>query len=120
VNQGVPRLGEVVKCTVLSRYEKIPVDKLIGTIILERLIDALTLLFVFGITLAIQPDLYRQIISTFFENGATGEKSAGPRFVLLMIIGAILLAILIWMIVNKRTLSDVTKSVQNILAHVWT
>ena len=51
VNQGVPRLG------VLSRYEKIPVDKLIGTIILERIIDALTLLIIFGITLAIQPDL---------------------------------------------------------------
>src|SRR6186713_2717080 len=37
-NQGVPRMGEVLKCTVLSKYEKIPVDKLVGTIILERLI----------------------------------------------------------------------------------
>ena len=32
VNTGVPRLGEVVKCTLLSRYEKIRADKLIGTI----------------------------------------------------------------------------------------
>ncbi|RYG26215.1 MAG: flippase-like domain-containing protein, partial [Chitinophagaceae bacterium] len=43
-NQGVPRLGEVLKCTVLAKYEKIPADKLVGTIILERLIDAVTLL----------------------------------------------------------------------------
>ncbi|MGZ8551115.1 MAG: lysylphosphatidylglycerol synthase transmembrane domain-containing protein, partial [Chitinophagaceae bacterium] len=42
-NQAVPRLGEVLKCTLLARYEKIPADKLVGTIILERLIDAVSL-----------------------------------------------------------------------------
>ena len=46
-NQAVPRLGEVLKCTILARYEKVPAEKLIGTIILERLIDALTLLAIF-------------------------------------------------------------------------
>ena len=57
-NQAFPRLGEVLKCTLLARYEKIPADKLVGTIILERLIDAISLLMIFGITLAIQPGLY--------------------------------------------------------------
>ncbi|MCB0741659.1 MAG: flippase-like domain-containing protein, partial [Chitinophagaceae bacterium] len=65
-NQAVPRLGEVLKCTVLARYEKIPADKLIGTIILERIIDALTLLLVFAITLIIQPQLYADLMHTFF------------------------------------------------------
>src|SRR5258706_7770828 len=46
VNQAVIRLGEVLKCTVLARYEKVPADKLVGTIILERLVDAITLVFV--------------------------------------------------------------------------
>src|SRR5262245_11479680 len=47
-NLAFPRLGEVVRCTVLARYEKIPVDKLLGTVILERIIDAISLLVVFG------------------------------------------------------------------------
>ena len=68
VNLGVPRLGEIVKCTVLARYEKIPADKLIGTIILERMIDAITLLIIFVITLAIQPQLYSQIVEAYFSN----------------------------------------------------
>ena len=42
-NLALPRLGEVLRCTVLARYEKIPAEKLIGTVILERLIDAITL-----------------------------------------------------------------------------
>src|SRR5437867_1697282 len=40
-NLAFPRLGEVLKGTVLARYEKIAVDKLFGTIIIERIIDAL-------------------------------------------------------------------------------
>ena len=49
-NLAIPRLGEILKCTMLARYEKIPTEKLIGTIILERIIDAITLLIVFAIT----------------------------------------------------------------------
>ena len=49
-NQGVPRLGEVLKCTILSRYEKVPADKLIGTIVAERAFDLLCLILVFAIT----------------------------------------------------------------------
>jgi uncharacterized protein (TIRG00374 family) len=47
VNTGVPRLGEVVKCTLLSKYEKLRADKLIGTIVMERAVDVVCLLIVF-------------------------------------------------------------------------
>src|SRR5215216_5633101 len=47
VNAGVPRLGEVVKCTLLSRYEKLRADKLVGTIVMERAVDVVCLLIVF-------------------------------------------------------------------------
>src|SRR5690349_20298715 len=54
VNAGVPRLGEVVKCTLLSRYEKIRADKLIGTIVMERAVDVVCLLIVFILALIFQ------------------------------------------------------------------
>jgi len=115
VNQGVPRLGEVVKCTVLSRYEKIPADKLIGTIILERLIDALTLLVVFGITLAIQPDLYTRILDTFFNQEKTGEKSAISYTLLtLVVLGVLILAVIVWMLLRKKTLGDLVNMMKRV------
>lgn len=46
VNLVPPRAGEVVKCTVLARYENIPADKMIGTIVAERAWDAVCLLFI--------------------------------------------------------------------------
>ena len=39
VNLAIPRLGEVWRCTMISRYEKIPLSILIGTMITDRLFD---------------------------------------------------------------------------------
>ena len=43
-NMAIPRLGEVLKCTIISKYEKVPVDKLVGTILVERAVDLVSLL----------------------------------------------------------------------------
>src|SRR5215212_8091420 len=56
VNLGAPRLGEIVKCTVLARYEKVPADKLVGTIVAERAFDLLCLVIVCGATIALEFD----------------------------------------------------------------
>jgi len=38
-NFAFPRIGEITRCGVLAKAEKIPADKLFGTVIIERLID---------------------------------------------------------------------------------
>lgn len=38
-NSFVPRLGEIVKCTFLAKKENLKVDKLLGTVIIERAFD---------------------------------------------------------------------------------
>ena len=43
-NLAFPRLGEVLRCTVLQQYEKIPFQKSFGTIVTERIIDMFFLL----------------------------------------------------------------------------
>jgi len=52
-----PRLGEVMKCTFLSKYELVPVDKLIGTMVAERLVDMICLIVVILLTIFTQIDL---------------------------------------------------------------
>jgi glycosyltransferase 2 family protein len=117
-NQAFPRLGEVLKCTVLARYEKIPADKLVGTIILERLIDAITLLIMFGITLAIQPKLYSQLLDTFFNQAEKeNEEKGGIPLWLIAIIVVIIICILVslWMYKKKKTINDAVK----IFRRIW-
>jgi uncharacterized membrane protein YbhN (UPF0104 family) len=56
VNLIPPRAGEVAKCTVLARYEKMPADKMIGTIVAERSFDVICLLIVMGAAVIWQGD----------------------------------------------------------------
>ncbi len=61
-NSAVPRLGEVLKCTLLAKYEKLKVDKLIGSILIERTFDLICYAVFIVITLLIQLDLLGSFI----------------------------------------------------------
>lgn len=54
VNLAVPRLGELSRCGVMSRYEKIPFDKLLGTVIAERVADFIILILTTVVVVLIQ------------------------------------------------------------------
>lgn len=56
-NLAVPRLGEVLKCTILTKYEDVPVDKLMGTIVAERAFDVVCLGLIFVLAFAFQFEL---------------------------------------------------------------
>lgn len=43
-NLALPRIGEITRCVALGKKEKIPVDQLIGTVVIERAIDFISLL----------------------------------------------------------------------------
>src|SRR5690606_3553074 len=71
-NLLVPRLGEVMKCTILARHEKIPADNLIGTMVAERVFDFLCLIIIIIITVFIQFDTIHhyaslQLSSTLYD-----------------------------------------------------
>ncbi len=53
-NYGLPRMGELTRCTIVAKYDKIPFEKALGTVITERIIDFFLLLLVFGLTLLFQ------------------------------------------------------------------
>lgn len=49
-NLALPRLGEVLRCGILKRYEKIPFTQSFGTVIAERIIDLIVMLLLFMIS----------------------------------------------------------------------
>jgi hypothetical protein len=54
VNYAVPRAGELSRCGVAAKYEKIPFAAALGTVITERIVDVILLLLLFFITLIVQ------------------------------------------------------------------
>jgi len=53
-NLGLPRVGEFTRCMILKRTDDIPMDRLVGTVFVERALDLLVLLSVVGLTLILE------------------------------------------------------------------
>jgi glycosyltransferase 2 family protein len=120
VNLGAPRLGEVVKCTILSRYEKVPVDKLVGTIVAERAFDVLCLVIIFALTLIFQFDVIHSLfawdIFAFFRN-------AGGRISWLKIGIAVFVALMALVIVkgllNRYGHINIVQKIKGVFLNIW-
>lgn len=73
-NLALPRAGEVARATSLNQSEDIPVDKLLGTIVIERIIDMIFLLTLMFLTIIIR---YEDLINFF--NTALSSKGASSN-----------------------------------------
>ena len=83
-NSAIPRLGEILKCTFLARYEKLNVGKLVGTIILERTFDFICFIIFIGITILIQIDIVGKYVQQKIIK--IGDSAGTPIWVNLLLI----------------------------------
>ena len=63
-NMAFPRLGEVTRCGILTRYEKIPFNKSFGTVITERAIDMIIFIFLFFLMIVTQAGTIGHYLNT--------------------------------------------------------
>lgn len=112
MNLALPRMGEISRCGVLARYEKIPFTKLIGTVVLERLIDMLTLLLILAIVVFTQ---FGQVVEFLNNNPEVKEKLVKILSSPFLIGGIVVLMALIWFSRKRIRQSSI---VQKILGFV--
>jgi glycosyltransferase 2 family protein len=119
VNTGVPRLGEVVKCTLLSRYEKVRADKLVGTIVMERAVDVVCLLVVFILAILFQGhiigDYVYESFGRFFTD-QTGHTSVRKMIIALTVV--ILFFLFIYFILKRFGHIDAFAKIKEVLKGV--
>ena len=60
-----PRLGEVVRCSVLKRKENIPFDKTLGSVISERIIDLIVLFGLAFLVIVFQWKLLGSLVTSW-------------------------------------------------------
>jgi len=99
VNLALPRAGELARPATVTQYEKVPIEKLVGTIVVDRIFDVLMLLIVTGLTFITQ---FNHLYDFLFGEGkpkaeclvpvAAPEPSAIPWFSLL--IGAVVIGLI--------------------------
>jgi len=110
INLALPRVGEIWRCGVVSKYEKIPFTKLLGTMFVDRIMDTLV---VGMLTLCLSVFNIRFFRNFFSENP--------PVFIEILYralssvwfyLGILLLALLIWFVfVRLKHLTIIQKTV---------
>ena len=63
INLVIPRGGELARCGMIAKYEKIPFAKLLGTVFIERLTDFIAFIIIFIGVFFLQISLIKEIFS---------------------------------------------------------
>jgi uncharacterized protein (TIRG00374 family) len=109
-NLGLPRMGEVFRCSMLNRYEKVPLDKSFGTVVTERIIDVISLFVCLGIVLLFE---FERVSNIFYEfimqpliNKLTSiiGQAANTRIILAALVFVFLIIVyFLWRLIRKTS-----------------
>jgi uncharacterized membrane protein YbhN (UPF0104 family) len=95
-NLSIPRIGEVLRGALMARYEKQPVEKVLGTIVVDRAVDVISLLFALFLAFLLQ---FNVIFGFIKENFGDSRLSGG--LIWQLGIGAVIVLIIIWLLRKK-------------------
>ena len=88
-NLAFPRMGELARCTALNKSDKIPVTKLLGTVIAERVVDLLMLGLIFLLAILLE----FKSLSGFLNEHVLSKFSGRIGEIILIMLGLILLSV---------------------------
>lgn len=108
MNLALPRMGEISRCGVIARYEKISFTKLVGTVVTERLIDVLMLLILLAIVVLTQ---FGQVLEFLKNNPEVNEKLQQVIYSPILIGGLLLFLAVLWLSRHKIRESALMKKV---------
>lgn len=103
-NYGIPRSGEVTRCTITAKYDKVPFEIGFGTVITERIVDLLVFLVITFITLLVQFEELSGLMNTYILNGLNAKwqnlRQSPIQFYLVMAI--VFLGVFAFLFFRKR------------------
>ena len=68
INYTIPRAGDIARATMISKYEKIPLDKTLGTIVAERAVDVICILTIIATGLIFEFNRISDKLISLIEN----------------------------------------------------
>ena len=114
-NLVIPRVGEVTRCGVLSKYDGVSFSQSLGTVVSERMIDTLCVgLITGGVLLSQMP-----VFATFFAETGTNvgryaELLTSAHFYLIILCGLAILVLGFFLIRNIALFAKLKGILQNI------
>ncbi len=112
VNYIIPRAGEVSRCAVLNKTNDIPVQKSLGTVITERIVDMAILLCILLLVFAMNVQLILQYVNMQLQSRA-GADSSVSKFVYIGI--ALLVIAAGWFLIKRMASHPLVQKIKQVL-----
>lgn len=100
-NYGIPRMGEISRCTLAAKYDKVPFEVALGTVITERIIDFILFLAIFVLTLLIEfkelSGLANRLIFIPLQEKLSGIENNPTKLILFIAIFVLGIALFIFL-----------------------
>ena len=116
-NLGVPRIGEIVRATTFSKYEKIPVEKVLGTVVVDRIIDMISFIIIVGGTFLLEYDTFKNKFQELLSFSSGSNKSSGNTLKLAMLF-MVFLGIVGIMFYLKKPENAIVKKVKSLITGI--
>jgi len=125
-NLAFPRLGEILRCTFLQQYEKVPFQKSLGTIVTERAIDLILWMIFLLIAIFINTTVLSQLIidrekgislGMWLEN--SGKSLLANYWFYTGVVFVIILSVIIYLIRHKWGKNLFFVKIKNFLHGIW-
>jgi len=101
MNYIIPRAGEVSRCAALRKTDDMPVEKSLGTVVTERIVDLALLLIILGAIFLLKFDLLTAFVKDTLANNAEEATSSTFNWKYLIIIGLGVSATLLFILRKK-------------------
>lgn len=85
-NLAIPRLGEVTRCALVSKYDNVNFSKVLGTMVSERLIDVLMTIILTFLAFALQTSEIKEFINNNPNLGEKVDKLLSPQILIPVIL----------------------------------
>ncbi len=121
-NMAFPRLGEVTRCGLMSRYEQIPFQKALGTVITERAIDMIIFILLFFLMIFTQAHAIQDYLDHKVYPGLVAKFGAlhYSRMLLLFFVSVILILFLLYIFLRKKLRNfPAYHQVKNLVMGFW-
>src|SRR5258705_7869298 len=108
-NLAFPRLGEVTRCGALSKAESIPFNVLLGTVIVERVVDVVSLLICLVLACILE---FKRLGNFLLENIVDpivkkfNQLIKSPFLIITLIVLMVIIIFIIRYLKNKKKQSD--------------
>ncbi len=108
-NLALPRIGEITRCVALGKKEKIPVDQLFGTVVIERATDLISLLIITFILFFTASDHISQFLNESIFNPLKEKITLifGATWILWVIIFVMILISLVMLFIYRKNLGQI-------------